>query len=148
VAKSWTNKALDSQFVSDMAQLSSEAWFMAQTLVSPETQFALIEASEQAWDRLEEHTRLNLCPLPVELEDEQGFRLADDDCGWDCWLEMHRIALAKKTKETQAKLDRETVRAFAGLLRSLASQLEAASDWVANVGGVDVAEIEGSSEAR
>ena len=36
---------------------------------------------------------------------------------------------------------RETVRAFAGLLRNLASQLEAASEWVASAGGVDVAVI-------
>jgi hypothetical protein len=58
---------------------------------------------------------------------------------------MHRIEMAKKAKEPQ--LDRDTLRAVAGMLRSLASQLEAASDWIGNV-GVGVAEVESNREAR
>jgi hypothetical protein len=146
VVRSLTSEALDNEFVNDMAQLSSEAYFMAQTLFSDQTKADLIEASENAWDRLEEHNRLSLCPLPVEDEtQEEGFRLADDDCGWDCWHEMHRVEMAKKAQQTQ--LDRDALRAVAGLLRSLASQLEAASEWIGNV-GVGVAEVNNESEAR
>ena len=109
-----------------------------------------------AWDRLEEHQRLTRAELPLESEPiEIGFRLADDDCGWDCWHAMRESSLATAPAPAAPAasangqvLDREAARSLALSLRRAAAQLEAASNWIAQMGGLDVAELQSTTTAR
>lgn len=148
----WGEAALNSDAVAASLQYGSEAWFAAQQL-SQEYDFdAIVDASELAWDRLEEYNRTTRRPLPLVQNEEIGYRLATDDCGWDCWFGMRANepspVLPPAPPTNQVELQRETLLNAAIALRHLAAQLEAASDWIATLGGIDLAEVETGATSR
>ncbi|HTN75013.1 MAG TPA: hypothetical protein VL096_07190 [Pirellulaceae bacterium] len=142
-----TVAAWDSALVQDSLALASDAITTAYQLANEIRVAELIETSELAWDRIEEQNRL---AAPTIALDDSGFRLADDDCGWDCDYAL-RGGLNPPAAEkvaAPATFDRQTLVSVARSLRSLAIQLEEASNWVAQLGGIDVAELEAGSAAR
>lgn len=157
IVRNWWEDAQDSDLAADLSALSSDAYYLVQRLQCEYSLASIIEHSELAWDRLEEHQRLTRAEIPLQDEViEIGFRLADDDCGWDCWHEMRDASLASAPAapttpaapaSTQV-LDREAARSLALSLRRAAAQLEAASNWIAQMGGLDVAELQSDKTSR
>lgn len=147
VAVAWYRDAWRNQLVTSALEAGSETWFLAQQLRAEYNFDAIVDASELAWDRLEEYNRLTRRPLPTVETREIGYRLATDDCGWDCWFGERSLEVAPRLPQVShdaKRLEREALLTAAVSLRTLAGHLEAASDWIANLGGIDVAEVKSS----
>jgi hypothetical protein len=148
LARSWAKEVLRSDLVTDVVQMGSEAWYSANEAAAEVSIDQIVEASELAWDRLEEYNRLTSLPVPKLDACEVGYRLAGDDCGWDCWSHSTETAVTPTVPASTANQQREAARAVALSLRRLALQLESASEWVAGLGGIDVAELKSVGAAR
>ncbi len=139
--------ALESQLVTDGVNLANEAIAMGEAFAAQISVADMIEASELAWERIEEQRRLSQPPLATIAANSTsaGFRLADDHCGWDCdynWRDSVAEPVAPPAIVENSVQNRDALLTLARSLRSLASQLDSASLWLARLGGHDVAELE------
>jgi hypothetical protein len=133
-----------------------EARDIVQGIDAAECLKAFGEASDLAWDRIEERNRLEAQQRLAAIQSlSDGYRLPEDDCGWDCrydWRSLYEsgleMAAAPQPSTPLSMLEREALLTLARSMRSLAGQLEAASNWIARMGGIDVAEIESEHTAR
>jgi hypothetical protein len=166
---------LSADLVTDAIDLSRETLTMGEQLASDYPLERMIAASEDAWDRLEVYNRESAPPLPLVKNEAVGFRLPGDDCGWDCWYsyqfqpENNKFApgegVAAKSEPVKpepatecqpsmedvvaaAAIQRDLLLSVARSLRHVASQLEDASELVARLGGLDIAELDSGNAAR
>lgn len=150
VSRLWNN-LLDSQLVTDSVNFANEAYATGHALASQVSIEQWIDASELAWDRLEEHRRsTEVRPQTIALS-TAGFRLPDDHCGWDCdynWRDSITQTPAVVENRNDSTQNRAALLTLAQTLRTLAGQLESASEWLAKISGHDVAEVEAGSAAR
>lgn len=144
-------QASNSQLVAQTSDYVNEAHSLYQELACEYPFERLVDASEAAWDRVEEYNRLN-APQPATLAvGDRGYRLPYDDCGWECdyaWQSglsnVSPSPLAPRGNVTK----REALVSLARSLRGMASQLEAASNLIAQWGGIDLAELQQDKAAR
>lgn len=156
VIERWGHAALESELACRAVNYGHETYVAAQQVAAEHSFASLVEASELAWDRLEEHNRLTLAPLPTESAEsfeiaEQGFRLPGDDCGWECLYGLHGGGPAPEyadATDTPPPMDRQALLTAASSLKALADQIDAAANWLIQVGNIDVAELESGRAAR
>lgn len=140
-----------SELAAQVRDYANEGYSLYQELACEYPLERLADASEAAWDRVEEHRRLN-SPQPATLAvSDEGFRLPYDDCGWECdyaWQSglssVSPSPLAPRGNLTK----REALVSLARSLRGLADQLEAASNLIAQWGDIDLAELQNTKAAR
>ncbi len=170
----WAQDQLDTLLaadaVTDAIDLSREALTMSEQLSSSFSFDGMIAASEDAWDRLEAYNRESAPPLPTVKNEAIGYRLPGDDCGWECWYSYQFVpqnpkfapgegVAAKPEPQFECHpsmedvvaaqaLQRDVILSVARSLRRLAGQIEDASELVAEMGGIDVAELGTGSAAR
>lgn len=174
-ALSQLDSLLSANLVTDAIDLSRETLTMGEQLASDYPLDRMIAASEDAWDRLEVYNRETAPPLPLVQNEAVGFRLPGDDCGWDCWYSYQfqpehnkftpgeGVAVKSEPAESlpatecqpsmedvvaAAAIQRDVLLSVARSLRHFASQLEDASELVARLGGLDIAELDTGSAAR
>jgi hypothetical protein len=145
--KRWASGAANSKLLQSGLEAARDAQSQVAELAGKVSLKSLSEASELAWDRLEEHRRLNVPAPQTEQAKEIEYRMPGDDCGWECHYGLAKGSLTPAPVAARQS-NREAVLTLARGLRALADRLEAASDWLADLGEVDVAELEGAASPR
>jgi hypothetical protein len=141
------NDISGSQLVEEARDVVADVRSRIDELTNRHTLATLMEASDTAWAHIDEHLRAQARADAARLAARYDYRVFGDDCGLDCQYYPTPINPPLPAGEATAE-SRELILSVARSLRTLAGHLESASAWLAEMGGIDVAELEGKTTDR